>query len=190
MSTKNLDNGRITFEAQSAQTSFAHDLREEMVQKRIELGLVLKHVSGGAEEVNVVNYLSKPPPQNDEYYCDEDSCAGNYQIGGFRLNAQGSNKENLRQGHVNHGRNNCSYNRNGHYVRHGNYNCDNFNQGNYGNKNYRSVPYFPPQNSEVAPRDGGRSMARVEHMIHKMMMRFDASNEHTKELRNDFASAG
>ena len=83
MSTKNLDNGRITFEAQSAQTSFAHDLREEMVQKRIELGLVLKHVSGGAEEVNVVNYLSKPPPPNDEYYYEEDSYAVNEQTEGL-----------------------------------------------------------------------------------------------------------
>ena len=28
-------------------------------------------------------------------------------------------------------------------------------------------------------------MARVEDMLHKMMRRFDASDEHTKELRSD-----
>ena len=28
-------------------------------------------------------------------------------------------------------------------------------------------------------------MARVEDMLHKMMRRFDASDEHNKELRND-----
>ena len=30
-------------------------------------------------------------------------------------------------------------------------------------------------------------MARVEDVMHKMMKRFDASDEHTKELRNDLA---
>ena len=33
-------------------------------------------------------------------------------------------------------------------------------------------------------------MARVEDMINKMMMRFDASDEHTKELRNDLTGIG
>ena len=33
-------------------------------------------------------------------------------------------------------------------------------------------------------------MARVEDMLQKMMRRFDASDEHTKELRNDLASIG
>ena len=42
-------------------------------------------------------------------------------------------------------------------------------------------PYVPPQNHEVTPRDGGDSMARVEDMLHKMMRRFDASDEHSKE---------
>ena len=31
--------------------------------------------------------------------------------------------------------------------------------------------------------DGGGSMARVENMLHKMMRRFDASDDQTKELR-------
>ena len=53
-----------------------------------------------------------------------------------------------------------------------------------------SGPYVPPQNREVAPRDGGGSMAQVEDMLQKMMRRFDASDEHTKELRNDLASIG
>ena len=33
-------------------------------------------------------------------------------------------------------------------------------------------------------------MARVEDMLHKMMRRFDASDEHNKELRNDLAGIG
>ena len=33
-------------------------------------------------------------------------------------------------------------------------------------------------------------MARVEDMLHKMMRRFDASDEHIKELRCDLASIG
>ena len=33
-------------------------------------------------------------------------------------------------------------------------------------------------------------MARVEDMLHKMMRRFDASDEKNKELRNDLASIG
>ena len=61
---------------------------------RTELGLVLKHVAGGAEKVNAVNYLSKPPPPNDEYYYEEGYYVVNDQTGGFRSNAQGSNQEN------------------------------------------------------------------------------------------------
>ena len=33
-------------------------------------------------------------------------------------------------------------------------------------------------------------MARVEDMLHKMMRRFEAIDEHIKELRGDFASIG
>ena len=33
-------------------------------------------------------------------------------------------------------------------------------------------------------------MSRVEDMLHKMMRRFDVSDEHNKELRNDLASIG
>ena len=33
-------------------------------------------------------------------------------------------------------------------------------------------------------------MARVEDMMLKMMMRFDVSDEHIKELRNDLAGNG
>lgn len=33
-------------------------------------------------------------------------------------------------------------------------------------------------------------MSRVEDMLHKMMSRFDASDEHNKELRNDLAGIG
>ena len=84
-----------------------------------------------------------------------------------------------------------NYNREGHYVQDGNYNRDNnFNRGNYGNKNDRNEPYVPPQNREVTPRDGVDSMARVEDMLHKMMRIFDASDEHTIELRSDLVVLG
>ena len=33
-------------------------------------------------------------------------------------------------------------------------------------------------------------MSRVEDMLHKMMRRFNASDEHNKELRNDLAGIG
>ena len=50
---------------------------------RIELGLVLRHVTGVAEKVNAVNYLSKPPPPTDEYYYEEDSYTVNEKTGFF-----------------------------------------------------------------------------------------------------------
>ena len=50
---------------------------------RTELGLVLKHVAGGVKKVNALNYLSKPPSPNDEYYDEEDSYAVNNQMGDF-----------------------------------------------------------------------------------------------------------
>ena len=81
--------------------------------------------------------------------------------------------------------------REGQYVRDGNYNHDNnFNRGNYGNRNDRNEPDVSPQNREVTPRDGGDNMARVEDILHKMMRRFDASDEHIRELRNDLVGIG
>ena len=61
---------------------------------------------------------------------------------------------------------------------------------NYGNSNDRNEPYVPPQNCEVAPRNGGCSMAQVEDMLHKIIRRFYASDEHIKELRSDLAGIG
>jgi len=42
----------------------------------------------------------------------------------------------------------------------------------------------------MTPRDGGDSTVRVEDMLQKMMRRFDASDEHIKELRSDLACIG
>ena len=70
------------------------EIREEMAQMRTELGLVLKHITRGAEKINAVNYLSKSPPPNDERYYEEDSYAVNEQTGGFRPSARGSIQEN------------------------------------------------------------------------------------------------
>ena len=48
-----------------------------MAQMRIEFGLVLKHVTRGAEKVDAVNYLTNPPPLVDEFYHEKDSYAVN-----------------------------------------------------------------------------------------------------------------
>ena len=135
--------------------------------------------------------MAKPPPPNDECYYAEDTYAVNEQMGGFRPSANVSHQDNWRQGQGNQGWNYGNYNREGHYIRDGNYNRDNnFNRGNYANRNDRNGTYVPPQNREVTPRDGGDSMARVEDMLHKIMRRFDTSDEHIKELRCDLASIG
>ena len=94
MSTTESDTGRNTFAVQSTHNPATYEICEEMAQMRTDLGLVLKYVTGGAEKINAVNYLSKPPPQNDECYYKEDSYAVNEQTGGFRLSAQVSNQEN------------------------------------------------------------------------------------------------
>ena len=86
-----------------------------MAQMRTELGLVLKHVTGGPGKINDVNYLSKPP-SNDECYYAEDSYAVNEQTRGFQPSVQGSNRDNWLQGQGNQGRIYGIYNRQGHYV--------------------------------------------------------------------------
>ena len=68
---------------QSTHNLDPNEIREEMALMRYELGLVLKHVTGGVEKINVANYLSKPPLPNVECYYEEDSYAVNEQTGGF-----------------------------------------------------------------------------------------------------------
>ena len=58
-------------------------IREEISQIRTDLGLLVKHVTGGAKKINAVNYFSKPPPPNDECYYVEDFYVVNEQTGGF-----------------------------------------------------------------------------------------------------------
>ena len=62
---------------QSTHNPATDEIREEMSKIRTELRLVLKHVTGSAEKINAVNYLSKPQPQNDKCYNEEDSYAVN-----------------------------------------------------------------------------------------------------------------
>ena len=96
-STRKSYTGRNTFAVQSTHNPATDKIREEMAQISTELGLVLKYITGGKEKINAVNYLSKPPPPNDECYYAEDSYAVNEQTGGFRPSAQGSNQDNWRQ---------------------------------------------------------------------------------------------
>ena len=49
------DTRRNTFEVKARHYSATYEIREEMTQMRAELGLVLKHVTGGTKKVNVVN---------------------------------------------------------------------------------------------------------------------------------------
>ena len=105
---------------QSTHNPTTDEIREEMAQMRTELRLVLKHVTRGAEKINAVNNLSKPPPPNDECYYAEDTYAAYEQTGGFRQCDQGSNQDNWRQGQGNQDWIYGNYNREGHYVQDGN----------------------------------------------------------------------
>ena len=66
-SNRKSDTARNTFVVQSAHNPATEEIHEEMAQMRTDLGMVLKHITMGAEKVNVVNYLSKPPPLTDEH---------------------------------------------------------------------------------------------------------------------------
>ena len=80
-STRKSDIGRNTFAVQSTHNPATYEIREEMSQMKTKLGLVLKHITSGAEKINTVNYMSKPPPQNDECYYVVDSNAVNKKSG-------------------------------------------------------------------------------------------------------------
>ena len=56
--TRKSDIGRNTFEVQATNNLTLDEMREELAHMRTKLGLVLKHVRGGAEKVNVVNNIS------------------------------------------------------------------------------------------------------------------------------------
>ena len=55
LSTRKFDTGRNTFAVQSTHNPATDEIRGEMAQMGTELGLVLKHVTRGAEKINAVN---------------------------------------------------------------------------------------------------------------------------------------
>ena len=59
--TRRSDTGRKTFAIHTTNNQPADEILEEMAQMRTELGLALRHVSGGAEKINAVNYLTINP---------------------------------------------------------------------------------------------------------------------------------
>ena len=58
--TRMSDTGQNTFVVQATDNLATNEIREEMAQIRIKLVLVFNHLSGGAEEVNVIYCLTKP----------------------------------------------------------------------------------------------------------------------------------
>ena len=76
-STRKSDTGRNTFAVQSTHNPATDEICEEMAQMRTKFGLVLKHVTRGVENINALNYLSKPPPPNGECYFEDNSYAVN-----------------------------------------------------------------------------------------------------------------
>lgn len=81
--TTKSDTRRNTFAVQDTNNPTTYQMREELAQMRTELGLVLKHVSGGDEKVNAMKYFTKPPPLIDEYYYEKDYYAVNDHMGFF-----------------------------------------------------------------------------------------------------------
>ena len=53
--TRKSDTVKNTFAVHSTHNPATDEIHEEMTQMRTELGLVLKHVTGGAEKINAIN---------------------------------------------------------------------------------------------------------------------------------------
>ena len=85
--TRRKDTGRNTCFVHSTNNQPADEILEEIAQMRTELGLVLKHMSGGVEKVNIVNYLTRNPPPLEKYYYEEEAYVVNDYMGSFRPNA-------------------------------------------------------------------------------------------------------
>lgn len=61
------DTWRNTFSDEATTNKSTNKIPQEMEQQRTKLRLELKHVSGGAEKVNIVNYFTRTLPPVEEY---------------------------------------------------------------------------------------------------------------------------
>ena len=83
------------------------------------------------------------------------------------------------------------YNCEGHYVNDRNYNRDNnFNRGNYGNRMIGMGPMSLLKIMKLLLWMVEIVWRKLRKMLHKNMRRFDASDEHIKQLRSDLAGIG
>lgn len=82
-STRKTETWRNTVIVEAIKNPAAYEIQEVMVQMITELVLVLKHVSGGVEKINTVNYFTRSPPPIKEYYYTEDEYVVNDQTGVF-----------------------------------------------------------------------------------------------------------
>lgn len=87
------DNARNTFNIQATNNLAANEILEEMTHMRTELRLVLKHVSGDAENVNAAIYFTKPSLILEEYYNEEEVYEVNNHTRGFRQNTRPSSRK-------------------------------------------------------------------------------------------------
>ena len=155
---------------------------------RTELGLVFKHVNGGAQKVNKVNYLTIPPLPADEYYYEEKT----YVVYEQTVVSDQTPKAPIRKIGVK-----VMETKVGTMVN----TTQRINMFEMGTTTAITTsigvtmltrmigvgPMFHLKKEMLLLGFGG-NMARDQNMLQKMLRTFDTSDEHTKEMRDDLAN--